>query len=308
MACHIVVVGSLNMDLVVRAPRHPEAGETILGSSFDTYPGGKGANQAVAAARMGAAVKMIGCVGTDAFGEALRSGLAREGVDVRHVLGTGDGTTGVALITVNAEGQNTIVVVPGANFLLTPGDVSAAQEAFVDADVVLLQLETPLSTVECALDLGHRYGAQVVLNPSPAQPLPPALLSAVDHLVPNQFELGLLTGLATVEAAVHHLHEECGALHLIVTLGAGGVTVSERGHQLHIPACKVPVVDATAAGDAFLGAFSVAVGEGCTVYEAARLGNAAGALAVMHAGAQPSLPRRAEVEQLLKDTSTCQLK
>jgi ribokinase len=301
MACHIVVVGSLNMDLVVRAPRYPQPGETILGSSFDTYPGGKGANQAVAAARMGAVVKMIGCAGTDAFGEALRSNLAREGVDVRHVVQRVGVPTGVALITVNAEGQNTIVVVPGANSCLVPLDLPAAQQAFVDANVVVLQLEIPLPTVEWAIDLAHRCGAQVVLNPAPAQPLPAALLAAVDHLIPNESELMLLTGLDTVEAAVNHLHRDCGVPHLVVTLGAGGVLVSDKGQQFTVPGYQVPVVDTTAAGDAFVGAFAVAIGEGGTVYEAALRGNAAGALAVARAGAQPSLPTRAEVEQLLRD-------
>lgn len=301
MAAHVVVVGSLNMDLVARAPRHPQAGETILGSTFDTYPGGKGANQAVAAARMGAAVTMIGCVGTDAFGKALSGNLAQEGVDVRHVVHRVDAPTGVALITVNAEGQNTIVVVPGANSCLAPADLSAAQEAFTEASVVVLQLETPLPTVERAVDLAHRCGARVVLNPAPAQPLPVALLASVDYLIPNRSELSHLTRLEALDAAVDRLHREYGVLHLVVTLGADGILISDKGHHLTLPAHPVPVVDTTAAGDAFVGAFSVAIAEGATTYEAARWGNAAGALAVTRAGAQPSLPRRSEVVQLLSD-------
>jgi ribokinase len=299
MAGRILVIGSLNMDLVARTPRHPEAGETILASSLDTYPGGKGANQAVAAARMGAAVKMVGCVGVDAFGQALRDNLARERVDVRHLLQRADAPTGMALITVNDQGQNTIVVVPGANWLLTPADLSAAEEAFLDTDVVVLQLETPLPTVERAIDLARRHGAWTVLNPAPAQPLSPALLSAADCLIPNRSELRLLTGLEQVDAAMAHLQRKVRVRCLVVTLGDGGVLILDAGQRFTIPAHQVPVVDTTAAGDAFVGAFAVAISEGGRAYDAARWGNAAGALAVMRVGAQPSLPRRREVEQLL---------
>jgi len=298
MAGHIVVVGSLNMDLVVRAPRHPQPGETILGGDFRTFPGGKGANQAVAAARLGAAVQMIGRVGADAFGAALLQTLAQDGVDTRHVPRDQEAPTGVALITLNAAGQNTIVVAPGANARLTPQDVVAAEAAFASAAVLLLQLECPLPAVAQAIELAKQHGAQVVLNPAPAQPLDAALLAKVDYLLPNQSELALLTGLDDIRPAVSRL-QAIGVRRIVVTLGEEGVLVAEDASEIHLPAHGVTVVDTTAAGDAFAGAFAVALLEGHSTCQAAAWGNAAGALAVTRAGAQPSLPRRGELEKFL---------
>jgi len=298
MAGHIVVVGSLNMDLVVRAPRHPQPGETILGGDFRTFPGGKGANQAVAAARLGAAVQMIGRVGADAFGDALLQTLAQDGVDTRHVQRDQEAPTGVALITLNAAGQNAIVVAPEANARVTPQDVVAAAAAFAGAAVLLLQLECPLPAVAQAIELAKQHGAQVVLNPAPAQPLDAALLAQVDYLLPNQNELALLTGLDDLRPAVRRL-QAVGVRRIVVTLGEEGVLVVEGDSEVHIPAHGVTVVDTTAAGDAFAGAFAVALLEGHATYQAAAWGNAAGALAVTRAGAQPSLPRRDELEKFL---------
>jgi len=298
MAGHIVVVGSLNMDLVVRAPRHPQPGETILGGDFRTFPGGKGANQAVAAARLGAAVQMIGRVGADAFGDALLQTLAQDGVDTRHVQRDQEAPTGVALITLNAAGQNAIVVAPEANARVTPQDVVAAAAAFAGAAVLLLQLECPLPAVAQAIELAKQHGAQVVLNPAPAQPLDAALLAQVDYLLPNQNELALLTGLDDLRPAVRRL-QAVGVRRIVMTLGEEGVLVVEGDSEVHIPAHGVTVVDTTAAGDAFAGAFAVALLEGHATYQAAAWGNAAGALAVTRAGAQPSLPRRDELEKFL---------
>jgi len=298
MSGHIVVVGSLNMDLVVRAPRHPQPGETILGGDFRTFPGGKGANQAVAAARLGAAVQMIGRVGADAFGDALLRTLAQDGVNTTHVRRDQEAPTGVALITLNAAGQNAIVVAPGANARVTPQDVVAAEAAFAGAAVLLLQLECPLPAVAQAIELAKQHGAQVVLNPAPAQPLDAALLAQVDYLLPNQNELALLTGLDDVRPAVSRL-QALGVRRIVVTLGEEGVLVAEGDSEIHLPAHGVPVVDTTAAGDAFAGAFAVALLEGHSTRQAAAWGNAAGALAVMRAGAQPSLPRRDELEKFL---------
>ncbi len=303
MAGHIVVVGSLNMDLVVRSPRHPSPGETLLGSDFRTFPGGKGANQAVAAARVGGIVSMVGRVGQDDFGTALLQNLAANGVDAVQVKRDAEAATGVALITVAANGQNTIVVAPGANGLLAPSDVTAAKDLFTDGDVLLLQLEIPLAAVARAVEVARTRGTRVVLNPAPAQSLDSALLKHVDVIVPNQSELGLLTGMAVesmedVTAAAHALRAT-GVKNVIVTLGSEGVLVIDEMNTSLLPPHQVDVVDTTAAGDAFVGAFAVALGRGGTLVEAARWGNAAGALAVTKAGAQPSLPSRAELEQLL---------
>jgi ribokinase len=294
MPGHIVVVGSINMDLVVRSPRHPEPGETILGSSFQTFPGGKGANQAVAAARLGGKVKMIGRVGTDSFGDSLLDTLQKDQVDTRFVRRSQDTASGVALITVNDQGQNTIVVVPGANGQLSQQDIHDSREAFVGASVVLLQLEIPDEAVKTAVNIARQEGAGVILNPAPARQLSRNLLSQVDFLIPNETELGLLTGMAGVAIAADSLRS-IGTRRLVVTLGSQGVLVLDEDGPYHLDAHVVPAVDTTAAGDAFVGAFAVAQTEHRPTREAAAWGNAAGALAVTSAGAQPSLPTRAQL-------------
>lgn len=295
---HIVVVGSLNMDLVVRAPRHPEIGETILGSGFATFPGGKGANQAVAAARLGGTVKMIGRVGRDAFGAELLATAAQDGVDTTFILQDEGAPTGVALITVDDAGQNTIVVASGANARVSPEDVSAARAAFEGAAVLLLQLECPLPVVERAIELAREHQVAVVLNPAPARELPATLLTGVDYLIPNQTELALLAGVEGQAAGISLLRD-LGIPHLIVTLGGEGVLVVAGQQEMHLPAHEVAVVDTTAAGDAFVGGFAVALTEGLPPLQAAAWGNAAGALSVTRAGAQPSLPTREELDQFL---------
>jgi ribokinase len=298
VAGHIVGVGSLNMDLVVRAPRHPIPGETILGSDFRTFPGGKGANQAVAAARSGGIVSMIGRVGEDDFGTALLHNLAGNGVNAKHVQRDAGDATGVALITVSESGQNTIVVASGANWRVSPADIVAAAGEFEHAGVLLLQLETPVPAVTRAAEEAHRRGVRVVLNPAPARSLEESLLRLVDVLTPNQSELALLTGESDPEAGAVRL-KEMGVRNVIVTLGEQGVLVVDEAGASHIPRHEVQVVDTTAAGDAFVGAFAVALSGGRTLVEAARWGNAAAALSVTRAGAQPSLPTRAEVEKFL---------
>lgn len=299
----IVVVGSINMDLVVRAPRHPAPGETILGTDFQTFPGGKGANQAVAAARLGGRVRMIGRVGEDGFGDQLVETLRRDGVDTSFVRRTEGIASGVALITVSESGQNNIVVVPGSNGGLTPEDVLASQDAFEDAAVVLIQLEIPLETVQEAVRVARDYGARVILNPAPAQSLPPELLAQVDYLVPNEHELKQLSGGA-VSTLPQDQRQRLGVGCLIVTLGSSGVEVVEKNGIHRILPHTVQAVDTTAAGDAFVGAFGVALTEGRSTSEAAAFGNAAGALSVTKAGAQPSLPTRAELEEFLQQQPT----
>ena len=300
MSKPILVVGSLNMDLVVRVPRHPRPGETLLGSAFHTFPGGKGANQAVAAARLGAPVRMIGRVGADEFGEALLATLQNDGVDTRCVQQDAQAASGVALITVSADGQNTIVVAAGANGRLSAQDVTAAEEAFIDAGAVVLQLEIPLPAVEAAARLGRKHGAAVVLNPAPAQPLSAELLALADYLVPNQTELELLSGEPDLERGIRALLKR-GVRNLVVTLGERGARWASPAGTLDAPAFAVHAVDTVAAGDAFVGAFSAALAEGRPVQEALLRGNAAGALSVTRAGAQPSLPARAELEAFLRE-------
>ncbi len=298
MTDHIVVVGSINMDLVVRAPHLPQPGETIIGTDFGTLPGGKGANQAVAAARLGGRVKLIGRVGQDAFGDQLLQTLANDQVDTTFIEHDA-APTGIALITVEAAGQNTIVVASGANARVTPADVDAAEAAFEGAAVLLLQLECPLPTVAHAIQVARKHHVRVILNPAPSQPLDAQLLSQVDYLVPNQVELALLTGSNEVEVAAHQL-QALGVKQVVVTLGKDGVAVFGDSQAYQLAPHHVSVADTTAAGDAFVGGFAVALVEGKSTREAAEWGNAAGALTVTRAGAQPSLPTRAELEKFIE--------
>jgi ribokinase len=303
MTAKIVVVGSLNMDLVVRASRIPAPGETIIGSDFRPVPGGKGANQAVAAARLGAQVAMVGRLGQDAFADSLQDNLAKAGVDHTFVLQDSKAATGVALITVDDTGENSIVVASGANMRLSPADVEAAEATIAAASVLLLQLESPLDTVARAAEVARMHGVKVILNPAPAQPLPATLLSLVEVLIPNEGETSLLTGMPVenqgqAEAAATALRE-LGVGTVILTLGARGALLASQTETKLFPAFKVTPVDTTAAGDAFVAGFGLALAEGKSFSEATRWGCAAGALATTQLGAQPSLPNREELERLL---------
>ncbi|GLV48889.1 ribokinase [Thermus sp. LT1-2-5] len=298
----ILVVGSLNMDLVIRVSHLPYPGETVLGEAYEAFPGGKGANQAVAAARLGGRVRMIGRVGEDAFGQALRERLAQEGVDAAWVRET-PGPSGTAFILVDPKGQNQIAVAPGANAHLTPEDLP--ETAFKGAKVVLLQLEVPLQTVARAVALGRKVGARILLNAAPAQALPPEIRQEIDLLLVNELEAAQLAGLPsprTPEEALvlaRHLRHLVPRAQVVLTLGAQGAVWSgdEEGH---LPAFSVRVVDTTAAGDAFAGGLAVAMAEGWEMRAALRFANAAGALAATRPGAQSSLPFRQEVEALLE--------
>ncbi len=298
----VVVVGSLNMDLIFRTPRVPEAGETLLGGSFDTAFGGKGANQAVAAARLGPRVAMVGRVGDDSFGPSLRSGLEVDGIDTSHVWVDDEASTGTALILLEESGENRIVVASGANFEVTPGDVEAAAELIRGAQILLLQLEIPLPAVRCAVEIAQEAGVRVILNPAPAQVLPEALLQEVDILAPNQVEATMLAELpdgTPPEEAARALRE-AGAGVVVVTLGGeGALLLSGEGAQ-RVPAFPTEVVDTTAAGDAFMGGLAAALIEGWPLEEAVRWGNAAGSLASSKLGAQPSLPTREALEERLE--------
>ena len=297
----ITVVGSINMDLVVRAPRFAQPGETIAGDTFFAVSGGKGANQAVAAQRLGGQVTLVGAVGEDGFGTSMAQGLADEGIDLHHLDVRGGHVSGVALITVNDQGENTIIVVSGANATLTTDDVHTAREAIVSAEVLVLQLEIPLDVVQLAAALGHDAGRIVVLNAAPAMLLPAALLPLVDYLVVNETELFAVAGTGGRDhaTAVGALRAR-GAGAIVVTLGSAGARLIDRdGHVTFLPAYTVDVVDTTAAGDAFVGALAIALAEGLPPVEALRRGNGAGALAVTLAGAQPSLPSRQQLDAWL---------
>lgn len=305
MAKTLLVVGSLNMDLVAQTARLPKPGETVLAAGFRTAPGGKGANQAVAAARLsgGTRVSMVGRVGRDPYGDELLANLRENGVSVEHVSRDSAVSTGVALITVEESGQNTIVVHAGANGRLEAEQVVETLPDLDGAGALLVQLEIPLPTVEAAVREAHRRNVPVILNPSPARRLSPDVLSAVDFLVPNESEAELLSGMQVegdperAEAAARILLDR-GVANVLITLGAKGALLVNREQTAFCPAYPVRAVDATAAGDAFLGGFAVRLLEGCPVTEAVDWGCRAGALAASRLGAQPSLPARQEVEQL----------
>lgn len=299
----IIVIGSLNMDLIVRAPRIPTPGETILGSSFATAGGGKGANQAVAAARLGAHVSMVGRVGSDSYGEALLLGLQKDGVDTRFIQTDPDQPTGLALITVDDHGENSIVVVSGANWQVSAADIERAAEAIASADVLILQLEIPLESVEFAARIAHQYRVPVILNPAPARALPASLLQHVAYLAPNESETALLSGTAvsdsrTAQQAIQRIHQ-LGVNTVIMTRGSQGAFVSAPSSSYTVPAFKVDPVDTTAAGDAFVAGLAFGVAAQQPLKQAVRLAAAAGALATTQPGAQPSLPKATSVQALL---------
>jgi ribokinase len=298
----VVVVGSLNMDLVVRAPHLPVPGETLLGGGFSTTPGGKGANQAVAAARLGAGTAMIGCVGEDAFGRQLRGGLELDHVDASAVRTVPGRSSGVALIVVDDGGRNGIVVVPGANGDLAPEDIDGQAHLIAGTRVVALQLETPLATVEHAARAAKRQGKIVVLNPAPAQPLPPSLIGCADFLVPNEIEAAMLTGLRveSIESAteVARRLRLQGAANVLVTLGERGVVAVTSAGVQHFPARRVQAVDSTGAGDTFIGGFCAALATGRTVTDAIAFAQAAAAISVTRPGAQASIPFAQEVAEM----------
>ncbi|AQS59940.1 ribokinase [Desulforamulus ferrireducens] len=291
----VLVVGSINMDLVSYSERIPGVGETVLGKRFLTVPGGKGANQAVAAARLGAQVTMLGAAGTDSHGEQLLKHLQQTGIDISHIKQV-DTSTGVALINVDSKGNNQIVVVPGANFAITPADLEAREQVFANADVVVLQLEIPLDTIGKAIDLANKYQKPVILNPAPAQPLPEEWFAKVDYLIPNEHEALLLGG--SPEDGYLALRSKVKQ-NLLVTKGEQGVFYATGETAEVIPAFKVKAVDTTAAGDAFIGGFSVALAEGKNLKAAIIFASAVAALSVGKEGAQTSLPARTEVEQFI---------
>jgi ribokinase len=310
MANSIVVIGSLNMDFVLTVERLPLPGETIFGRNFRTIPGGKGANQAYAVAKLaaeGTVVRMIGRVGTDAFGTALKQNLSGVGVDIRGVLETDADPTGVACIHVDDAGQNSITVAPGANGALSPNDIRSQRWALENARCVLLQLEVPIETVAEGLKEARRVGATSILDPAPARVLPKDILQLVDIVTPNESEACILAGvpLSRVSAAdavaLGHRIREFGVSAVIVKLGDQGCVYCGADRTLAAPPFVVRAVDSTAAGDTFNAALAVALVEGAEMENALRFANAAAAVSVTRAGAQTSAPSRAEITALFPD-------
>lgn len=303
----VTVVGSLNIDLVCHATRRPDTGETIIGDAFNIFTGGKGFNQATAAARLGADVTLVGSIGTDSFGEMLLAATENEGIDNRFVTKRTDIGTGVATIVIEPNGDNSIIVVPQANMALTTAEIDAAADAITDADVLLLQLETPIAASEHAAAMAKTHGTTVLLNPAPAQPLPDSLLRYVDILTPNQSETELLSGMRVrndeearnAAVALRARMEDTETSAVVLTLGEQGALILTDTTAERVPVLSVQAVDTTGAGDAFCGALATALASGETLHAAIAFANAAGAAAVTVIGATPSMPTREKVDLLM---------
>lgn len=304
----IAVVGSFAVGLTLRAPRFPVAGETLFGSDFDMGPGGKGSNQAVGAARLGAESHLVASIGTDMFGDIAVDLYREEGVGVEHVARTDKRNTGVGFITLNASGENHIVLDPGANLLLSPDDVDKAEALIANSQAVMSVLEIAPATAGRAMALARKHGAVSILNPAPASKLDDAILAEVDVLTPNESELRILCGLApddptdTLELA--HSLQSRGVRNLVVTRGGHGtLVIAGEGEVREVPGLEIEVVDTTGAGDAFNAALGVALAEDKLLADAVRFAGAAGALACTELGVIPALPRRPEVDALLNAMS-----
>ncbi|MBH3138942.1 ribokinase [Serratia marcescens] len=302
----LVVLGSINADHILNIEQFPHPGETVIGKQYKVAFGGKGANQAVAAGRSGAEIAFIACVGADDIGERIRRQLASDRIDTQPIEAIADSTTGVALIFVNAEGENVIGIDAGANAAVTPDYLARYQQKVIDADALLMQLESPLETVIAAARLAKQHQTQVILNPAPARELPDELLAMIDIITPNETEAQRLTGIAVdndddAARAAQALHDK-GIATVIITLGSRGVWLSENGNGSgkRVPGFKVQAVDTIAAGDTFNGALVTAMLEGKVMADAVRFAHAAAAIAVTRPGAQPSVPWREEIDAFLQ--------
>lgn len=304
MAKKILVIGSSNTDMVLTVPHIPVKGESILGGAFRIAAGGKGANQAVAAARAGGEVTFVARVGNDSFGATSLKNLKQDGIDISWISRDPNVPSGVALIFVDKRGGNAIAVASGANAELTPGDIERAESIFKTHDIVLAQLESPLCTVSRVAELACQYGKTFILNPAPARKLPASLLSRVDILTPNETEAGILSGMEvtnqkSASRAARKL-TNMGVRTVIITMGAAGAFLSDGHNEEMIPGFKVKALDTVAAGDAFNGGLAVALGERKPIQDAIRFAHAVASISVTRHGAQPSLPRREEVLAVLK--------
>lgn len=304
----ILVVGSSNTDMIIRLDRIPQPGETILGGEFAIAAGGKGANQAVAAARAGGRVTFIARVGRDMFGDQAIAGFRKDRIDVRYIVRDSTTPSGVALIFVAKDGENSIAVAGGANARLTPANVKKARQAITSAALLILQLETPLETVKAAAHLAAQAGASIILNPAPARPLPDSLLKHVSILTPNEHEAEVLTGIkvkneAAASKAAAALRAR-GVQTVIITLGARGAFMADQDRMQMVSGFKVQAVDTTAAGDVFNGTLAVSLAEGQELTRAVRFANAAAAISVTRMGAQLSAPTRREIDRFVNKHMT----
>jgi ribokinase len=294
--------------MIVQTPRIPRPGETILGGTFNTAAGGKGANQAVACARAGGDVTFVARVGRDMFGDQALEGFCLDGINLDHVIRDDTAPSGVALIMVDDHGENSIAVASGANGNLSVADVEAAGDAIETASIVLMQLETPIETIEAAAALAFKNNVQVILNPAPAQALSDALLRQITILTPNETEAEMLTGMGvqneTDAGKAAQVLIDKGVTSVIITMGASGAYVHSREFQGMVPGFSVNPVDTTAAGDTFNGTLAVALAEGRSLAEAVTFANAAAAISVTVLGAQPSAPNRTAIEQFLKNNKS----
>lgn len=303
----LVVLGSINADHILNVEHFPRPGETLVGKHYTVAFGGKGANQAVAAGRSGADIDFLACTGDDSIGERIRQQLSTDGINVTAVEQATGLTTGVALIFVNQQGENSIGIDAGANAAVTPDFLHRHQQAVADAGAILMQLESPLETVHAAAELARRHDTQVVLNPAPARPLSDALLALIDIITPNETEAQILTGISVsnddgAAKAANWLHHK-GINTVIITLGSRGVWLSQRGQGKRVAGFKVTARDTIAAGDTFNGALMTALLEGNTLDRAIRFAHAAAAIAVTRPGAQPSIPWREEIDAFLQQQS-----
>ena len=299
----ITVIGSSNTDLVVKAPKLPAPGETVLGNEFVIAPGGKGANQAVAIARLGGEVTFIAKLGMDDFGEQAIENFKKDGLNTDFVFRDKKSPSGVALIFVDDKGENMIVAAPGANAKLTIDDIDKARASIEKSEIVVLQLESPLDSVEHAIDIAREKGIPVVLNPAPGEKLSPDFIAKVDYLTPNETEAEILTGVKVIDdetaKKAGKILLDYGAKNVIITLGKRGAMIITKDESLLTSAYEVKAVDATAAGDAFTGGLAYAIAIGNKLKEAVKFANAVAALAVTKMGAQPSMPTREELEKFL---------
>ena len=298
----IVVIGSCNTDMVVNMERLPLPGETLIGGKFFMNPGGKGANQAVAAARLGGNVTFVAKVGNDTFGQRAIEQYQAEGIETRYVMVDGENPSGVALIMVDAQGENSIAVASGANAQLLPPDIDRAAEAISKAGILLMQLETPMRTVDYAARIAKEKGAKVILNPAPAHALPDSLLRNLHMLIANETETEFLTGVKITDMEIvcraADVISDKGVKNVVITLGSKGAFVKENDTYHKVPAIKVKAVDATAAGDTFCGALCVALAERKGILEAVEFANKCASVTVTRMGAQSSLPYRAEIDKM----------